>query len=178
MKTKIINFQDIVLAKIADIPGLLELFVKCTDHMLAAGIDQWHYDYPNEQVISKDISTQTAFLIKDKKGPLGTITLNEQQDDQYKKIEWEYSWDKILVIHRLAVHPRAQGLGIGKKLCLFADQFAKTNNYTAIRLDAYAGNPASNHIYLKLGYRKAKGTCEFHNNPLPFYCYEKKISLD
>lgn len=169
------NFNDIQTAQMTDVPILMDIFIKCTDHMLANGIQQWHYDYPNEVVISQDIEQKTLFVIKDDLGGLATITLNEQQDEQYQSIPWKYDKGKVLVIHRLAVHPRSQGMGLGKKLCLFAEHFAQTNGFSIIRLDAYAGNPASNHIYTKLAYHKADGKCEFHNNPLPFYCYEKEI---
>ncbi len=169
------NFDDVKIAQIEDIPLLMDIFIKCTDHMLAKGIQQWHYDYPNEQVISKDIKNKALFMIKNELGALATITLNEQQDQQYKNIRWKYTEGKVLVIHRLAVHPRSQGMGLGKKLCLFTENFAQANGFSIIRLDAYAGNPASNHIYTQLGYQKADGLCHFHNNPLPFYCYEKEI---
>ena len=169
------NFNDIEIAQMPDVPVLMDIFVKCTDQMKANGIEQWHYDYPNEQVISKDIDEETVFVIKDDSGGLGTITLNNDQDEQYQQVQWKYTDGKVLVIHRLAVHPRSQGMGLGKKLCLFAEHFAKEKGFSIIRLDAYSGNPASNHIYTQLGYHKVDGLCEFHNNALPFYCYEKEV---
>jgi len=80
-----------------------------------------------------------------------------------------------LVIHRLAVDPSAQGLGIGKQLCIFAEQFAQQNNYDGIRLDTYSGNPISIKLYQALAYHMPEGHCHFNNKPLPFYCFEKSV---
>lgn len=164
--------MEIVLARLKDVQTIHELFIRCTDAMMEAGIKQWHYDYPAEVHIQKDVEAGETFVIKDGEDCLGTITLNEEQSEQYHSIKWKYSGEKVLVIHRLAVHPKAQGRGLAKALCHFATTFAKTQQYNCIRLDAYAGNPGSNALYEKLGYEKADGLCYFHGNELPFYCWE------
>ncbi len=175
-----------------DIVSIHQLFVACTDAMLAAGIGQWHYDYPHEAIIREDVLAGQAFVIREEERCVATITLNTDQDDQYQHIRWRYDSDQVLVIHRLGVHPRAQGKGLATRLCLFAEAFAKgevdvkllgggssgtagLHRYDCIRLDAYVGNPVSNRLYEKLGYHLADGLCHFHDNELPFYCYEKWV---
>ncbi|MFT4663501.1 MAG: GNAT superfamily N-acetyltransferase [Polaribacter sp.] len=166
---------EILIAKLTDIPSVHQLFVRCTDALLAAGIKQWHYDYPGETHIRKDVEAGETYVIREGKECLATITLNGQQDEQYQAINWKYAGEKVLVIHRLAVHPKAQGRGLAKALCSFAAAFAKKQQYNCIRLDAYAGNPGSNALYEKLGYDKAEGLCHFHGNEFPFYCWELRI---
>jgi ribosomal protein S18 acetylase RimI-like enzyme len=158
-----------------DIPTIHQLFIRCTDVLLAAGIGQWHYDYPALPHIQADVLAGEAFVIKENNQCIATITLNAQQDEQYQAVNWKFPSDKILVIHRLGVHPNAQGRGLAKALCLFAEAFAQSQQYTCIRLDAYAGNPASNALYQKLGYHLADGLCHFHGNELAFYCWEKRV---
>lgn len=143
--------------------------------MLELGIRQWDYTYPNETTANNDIEKQECFIIKENGTCLATITLNEQQDDQYKHINWSIPGNKVLVIHRLAVHPDAQGRGFGKHLTQYASYYALRHGYDTIRLDAFTGNPASNHIYKKLGYTLADGLCYFHKEKQSFYCYELKI---
>ena len=171
-----ISFNNIQIGEFADIPQLLQLFIRCTDAMLEAGIKQWDYSYPNEATASADIAKQECFVIKENGNCLATITLNEQQDEQYKKIKWSISGEKVLVIHRLAVHPDAQGRGFGKLLTQYAAHYALQQGYDVIRLDAFTGNPASNHIYKKLGYLLADGLCYFHKDRSPFYCYELEVN--
>jgi ribosomal protein S18 acetylase RimI-like enzyme len=168
--------KNIQPATADDIPSIHQLFIQCTDALLAAGIGQWHYDYPALQHIRQDVLAGEAFVIKENNQCIATITLNAQQDEQYQAINWKFQSEKVLVIHRLGVHPNAQGRGLAKALCLFAENFAQSQHYTCIRLDAYAGNPASNDLYKKLGYHLADGLCHFHGNEFGFYCWEKKLN--
>jgi GNAT superfamily N-acetyltransferase len=167
--------NNIQAATTEDIPSIHQLFISCTNALLALGIKQWHYDYPAAQHISADVLAGEAFVIKENNQCIATITLNGLQDEQYQLINWKFPSHKVLVIHRLGVHPIAQGRGLAKALCLFAEAFAKSQQYTCIRLDAYAGNAASNDLYKKLGYHLADGLCHFHGNELAFFCWEKEV---
>ncbi len=163
------------IANIDDLPTLMETFIACTSEMRKNNILQWDYTYPTPGLVLDDIEDENVFIIKRNNRSLGTIALNENQNKQYQNVNWKYNEGKILVIHRLSVHPLVQGEGIGKQLSLFAEDYARKNGYNAIRLDAYSKNPISNRMYQKLGYEKADGSCYFHGNPEPFNCYEKRI---
>lgn len=162
-------------AKITDIEEILAVFHACTAALLKAGIFQWDGTYPTAEVFENDIKSGSVFVVKKAGQILGTITLNDQQDEQYKAINWKFEAKKVLVIHRLAVSPNAQGMGVGKGLCVFAESFGVENGFELIRLDAYSGNPVSCGMYEKLKYHRADGFCHFHGNELPFYCFEKKL---
>lgn len=164
--------QNAIFAQATEI---LDIFVKCTDVMLENNIQQWDYTYPLLKDVQKDIERKEAYVYIENGKCLGTITLNEQQDKQYKGVNWTFKSKKVLIIHRLAVHPYTQGMGIASQLCTFAEQFAQENNYEVIRLDAYTGNPVSQYLYPKLGYQLADGCCYFHGNDIPFNCFEKLI---
>ncbi len=169
------DFSNIKQAGVGDINLIAELFKISTDRMISMGIHQWNYTYPLVRHVEQDIQNGCAYIwIKDGK-IAGTISLDTRQDEQYKKIHWHYHSRKVLVIHRLSVHPDFQGFGIGKELCWFAEKFALGAGLNTIRLDAYSLNPVSNQLYISLGYRRANGYCYFHNNVIPFYCYDKKI---
>ena len=156
-----------------DIDGIMSLFDACRIAMRRNGIFQWPDDYPVAKYVAQDIEQQSVYVVKKNGKCIATITLNEQQDKQYATKDWQFESDRILVIHRLAVHPEAQGQGWAKKLCFFTENFAKAHNYKVIRLDAFTENPISNHLYLTLGYRQLEGKCTFHGKL--FYCYEKLL---
>lgn len=166
--------MKIILAQTDDIKSIMEVFEQCKQSMRAQSIDQWTDAYPNESNVLQDIENQEVYIVEKKGKCLATITLNEQQDKQYFGKDWLYQSNNIAVIHRLAVHPVGQGKGLGKKLCFFAEEWAKNKNYEVIRLDAYVDNPISNHIYEQLGYRQLSQYCTFQEGKL-FYCYEKKL---
>ncbi len=162
-------------ATLEDINRIMLLFKKCTAALIKAGIDQWDGTYPTVSIFEKDIRKGNIFVIKENEILIATITLNNQQDEQYNAINWKYPAKKVLVIHRLAVSPEDQGKGLGKHLCKYAESYGVENDFDVIRLDAYSGNPVSCRLYEKLKYHRAGGYCWFHGNDLPFYCYEKKL---
>ncbi len=170
------NPPNILTANSTHLLAIMDIFRFCTKDMLSKGIGQWHYDYPTKGQVEMDIERQEVFIWEKNAEILGTITLNEQQSDQYRGIKWQFEEGEALVIHRLAVSPEAQGQRIAYQLCQFAEHFAQENQYSMIRLDAYQGNIASNRLYEKLDYRLAKGWCWFHDNELPFNCWEKQIA--
>ena len=163
-------------AKFEDIGAIMTVFKHCTEAMLKANIHQWDGKYPTSTIFQRDIEESCVFVIKSDVEIVATITLNSQQDEQYQAIKWKYPAEKVLVIHRLAVSPNAQGKGLGRQLCEFTESFGIENSFEVIRLDAYSGNPISCCLYEKLNYHRADGFCWFHGNELPFYCYEKKLS--
>jgi GNAT superfamily N-acetyltransferase len=123
--------------------------------------------------VVKDVCNGSAYVMDIEGLVVATITLDQQQDAQYKDIHWHIHDYSPLVIHRLAVTPEFQGRGIAGTLCRFAEQLAREQGCKSVRLDAYSLNPSSNHLYNRLGYKRASGFCYFHYNPVPFYCYDK-----
>lgn len=173
-----IQMQKVSIRKAGpnDIQHLAELFRLATDDMIARNIGQWNYTYPLADHIQKDIENETCFVLEDmSKTVVATITLDYNQDDQYKKVGWNEYCKRPLVIHRLAVHPAYQGNGYGRQMMLFAEEYAKGEGVSSIRLDAYSLNPVSVAMYQSLGYRRAAGYCYFHGIPTPFYCFDKKM---
>lgn len=166
----------IINANPDDAASTFQMFVRITDHLLSIGVDQWNYDYPNLEIIEEDIARGDQYIIKIGNQVAASIVLNSIQEDQYKKIHWHCRDDGVMVIHRLGVSPALQGQGMGRKMCEFAEHYAKSNNYKTIRLDAYAGNASSNMLYHNMGYRRAGGLCYFRKKVIPFYCYDKKIT--
>jgi ribosomal protein S18 acetylase RimI-like enzyme len=79
-----------------------------------------------------------------------------------------------LIIHRLAVDPDYQGLGLSSSLMEYAENYVIENGYSAIRLDAYVGNKMVLDFYRRKAYQEA-GEVYFPRRILPFKCFEKSI---
>ena len=156
---------------------ILEIFTDVTDWLQSKGINQWDYSYPNLAIIERDIASQNTWVSIRDKHLVGTITLNQDFDEQYSQVLWEnrIEVEDAWCIHRLAVDPKHFSNKIGKKLCLFAEEYIKKQGGTAIRLDAYSINPISNSMYQKLGYFLREGNLYFHKNEIPFNAYEKLL---
>ena len=62
------------------------------------------------------------------------------------------SEEKQLKLHRIYLHPKIQGKGIGKQLMIWLEQKAKQKDYKIIWLDAMDAQPQAFQFYKKLGY--------------------------
>lgn len=139
--------------------------------MKKAGIDQWDEIYPSINEIKEDIESKCAFGFFDNDNLTAYIALNDKYSPEYNFVDWKTT-GKNLIVHRLSVDPPQQGKGIAKKCMLFAEQYARENDYNSIRLDAFTENRAALKLYESLEYDKA-GIVYFRKGK--FYCYEKEI---
>ena len=62
------------------------------------------------------------------------------------------SEEKQLKLHRIYLHPKTQGQGIGKQLMIWLEEKAKQKDYKIIWLDAMDAQPQAFQFYKKLGY--------------------------
>ena len=163
---------EIVKANSEDIPEILWLIQECIKDMNSHGIYQWNEQYPPSKVFISDTEKGSLFVMKDEGKVIGIIVLSEEEDEQYKQIDWTDKFGKVLLVHRLAVHPKWQRTGIAGKLMDFAENYAKKHGYSSIRLDTYSENPRTIKLFEKRNYVRKPGQIFFPQCEQPFYCYE------
>ena len=166
--------MDIVKAEKHDIVFIMEMISECIASMENQGIYQWNKAYPGSDLIEEDIKNGFGYIFKDNGRCIAYVALNEEQAPEYDQITWADNDSKPLVVHRLSVHPEAQGRGIAKRVMGYIEDYAAKNKYSCIRLDAYSGNPAALNLYKSMGYRRL-GQILFPFRDLPFYCFEKVL---
>lgn len=166
--------MDIIKGQKQDISDIFDIISNCIKHMERKGVYQWNKFYPNEDIIKSDIESEHCYVLKDNSKCIAYVAINEEQSPEYSQIKWLSDGRKVLVIHRLSVHPEYQGNGIAKKMLNFIEDVAAKNNYSCIRLDAYSENETALKLYENFGYKKA-GQVYFPWRDIPFYCYEKNI---
>lgn len=135
-------------------------------------IFQWDEHYPTREIIEKDIDDGHAFGFFYLNELRGYIVLNEEYSPEYNSLEWTDKSGTSLIVHRLSIKANCQGQGIAKQLMIFAEEYARKNNYSSIKLDAFLHNKAALSLYEKLGYTNI-GTVTFRKGE--FNCYEKII---
>lgn len=166
--------MTIQLAELIQLGEIIELYEACKVEMIQNEIYQWNEHYPNSTVSKMDILNEELYTIEENNQILGVVALNDVQDKVYANVNWKHNHSRVLVIHRLAIHPKSQGKGIAKKLMDFSEQFAVQNNFESIRLDAFSENPIALSIYEKRNYIK-RGTVYFPYRDIPFHCFEKSL---
>lgn len=164
--------MEIITPQKNDLPEILDLVAACTQKMQSEGNFQWYDEYPTPEILTKDIEDKTLFIVKYVGKIIGILALTYKEEVQYKDIQWKDAEGRALEIHRMGVHPKCQGKGVGKKLFDFTEEYAQKNGYTSIRLDTYCQNKRMMELVEFRGYEK---TGEIFFPPLapPFYCYEK-----
>lgn len=167
--------MPIALAEPKHLPDLLRLYTTCMRAMRAGGIEQWGDDYPTSAIIEKDVRDGSLHILEEMESILASICLNETQAPEYQALRWQTP-EPILVVHRLCVDPARQRGGLGNQMMDFAEDFARQEGYAGIRLDTYSNNPAALRLYERRGYCRT-GEVRFRGRSLPFYCFEKALSM-
>jgi ribosomal protein S18 acetylase RimI-like enzyme len=128
--------------------------------MQQQGIDQWDDEYPDPITLRNDLEKKQAYGLLKKNVLIGYLCLNDYCDPEYLELEWPNPQVKAVYLHRLAVNPENQGLGIAKKMMSFAESWAKEESYDSLRLDTFSKNPIALNLYRRLGYKEI-GTVQF-----------------
>ena len=168
--------QYIKTPQLSDVNEILQIFTDVTKWLRSMGVLQWDFTYPNTEIISQDIISNSCLVVQVDKEIAAVVSLNQEQDPQYKKVNWMGGEENIWVIHRLAVNGKFQNQGIATQFCNHLENLARAQGAKAIRLDAYCENPYSNRMYQKLGYQLMKEQLYFHGNEIGFNAYEKILT--
>jgi GNAT superfamily N-acetyltransferase len=99
---------------INDLDRIFEIFTFCKILLETEKIYQWNDAYPSVEMIAQDIQEEHVYCIKEDDNIIGVITVNTIQDDRYTHVDWMDKCGKVLVIHRLAVHPLYQNQGVAR----------------------------------------------------------------
>ena len=162
-----------------ELDAILSLTRACGKHMRENGIDQWDENYPDRKSLKRDIESNTLFAYREDDVVIGIVVLNETQDAEYAEVNWSTSEsDRNIVVHRLAVSPNHQGKGIARKIMDFAEEWAQTNDFDAIRLDTFSQNPRNQRFYKNRGYTEL-GTVQLsYKKEYPYFCYELLLKAE
>jgi ribosomal protein S18 acetylase RimI-like enzyme len=160
------------LAIPSEIDPIMLLIKDAIQKMEREGIHQWDEIYPTKEIFSADIAAGSLFAARMEGVIAGIMALNSEQSQEYNSLFWSDDHCKPLIILRLCVNTTFQGKGIAKKLVQFAEGYARENQYSSIRLDAFINNKISVGLYDSLGYQR-KGIVQFRKGE--FYCYEKVL---
>jgi ribosomal protein S18 acetylase RimI-like enzyme len=157
----------------SDLQNVLTLYSGAIRKMRGEGIDQWDELYPDGETLSADIEKREMLLLTQGGEAISATVVNGEQLPEYESVGWHICRPDLPgVIHRLCVSAGAQRKGLGTQTLEAAEQFAFARGYHAIRLDAFAKNPAALRLYESAGYKKA-GYIMLRKGL--FFCYEKLL---
>jgi N-acetylglutamate synthase-like GNAT family acetyltransferase len=165
---------NIRLATTTDIPQLLNLIAGVVPLMQAAGNYQWDSTYPNAAVFTEDIKLSQLWVADINGQVAGVAAITTDQDEEYADVGWNIN-ETAIVTHRLAVSVYHQGLGIAKALLQKAEEVARQQSISILRVDTNSENKATQKLFPQLGYTFAGEITLAFREGLRFFCYEKRL---
>lgn len=137
----------------ADTDDVMALIKDAGKAMEAQGIFQWNDAYPAIGDIQHDIAGKTLTTARTPSGMLAAVyVFNHECHDAYHDYEWAVPEEQSTLLHRFAVSPALQNMGLGSRVLQHIEAHAAEAGYGAIRLDVFTKNPAALHLYDKNGY--------------------------
>lgn len=155
-----------------DIDRIIEITKACAKFMIENDIYQWNEHYPNKTAFENDVSRGELYVLENHSKIIGCIVISTFMDDEYIPISWLTESGNNIYIHRLAIHPKHQGMGFAQNLMSFAEDFAKRNNHASVRLDTFSQNKRNHKFYENRGYKRLGNIYFPKQSNHPFYCYE------
>ena len=76
-------------ANLEDLDELIKLYRDSIKKMISKKISQWDHEYPNKEVLKKDILAQNYYVFLDQDEIIGGVTIDENIDTAYKNIKWK-----------------------------------------------------------------------------------------
>lgn len=152
---------------------IFKLYKTCKKDLENKGILQWDDNYPTQELLKENIKKGNLYKIVEENKLVGTFVLNTKVDEFWTKIDWQNN--NFLGLHLLAIKPKYQGKGFGKKVLNFCEEKVKEEGYKSIHLDVFSKNPAALKLYENNDYKKV-GKLYFDFKPAGnriYYCFEK-----
>ena len=138
--------------------------------------------YPNEKTARESLKLDELFVAEDDGVIVGTAVINQRQVDVYKLAHWQYDAppEQVMVLHTLAISPKAFGRGYGRRFVEFYEQYALEQGCPYLRMDVNRINVKALRLYRHLGYREAgDAPCEFRGLPdIHLIMLEKKLETE
>ena len=166
--------MNIERAELDHFNDIIALFREVARDMNKKGFMQWGEDYPREDMIRNHIKDRYLWIMTGDGRILATILITPKQDREYLEVGWEDTDGRPVVIHRLAVRLGFQGKGLAAAMMDFAEDHARKQGYTSVRLDTYYDNERAQDFYKKRGY-EYRGITHFKQRDGQYYCYEKRL---
>ena len=160
-------------ARQEELEEIWPLVGRAVAHMNALGNPQWGEDYPTRDFYAGDIRRGELYAALADGVLAGVACINTSESPEYDPLPWT-TCRPAVVIHRMAIDPAFQRMGVGSALFAFAQAWAEARGISAMRIDTYSKNDRMQALIRKMGYTKV-GEIHLHGRPLPYPCFEKAL---
>lgn len=135
--------------------------------------------YPVRQTAADAVERGDLFVMEEQGAVVASGIINQRQVAEYAACPWTYDAPEqaVMVLHTLAVDPRAAGRGHGTAFVRFYERYAADHGCPYLRMDTNAKNKRARRMYERLGFWEAGIVpCVFNGIPdVDLVCLEKKL---
>ena len=157
-----------------DLQEILTLYQEVVASMRARGLYQWTWgEYPSEPLLTNDIAVGQLYILRQSGLILASVCINREQDERYAPIQWQYPGEAGC-FHRLAVSPKAQGQGLGRRMFRAVEDVLISWGCDCLRFDTWSPNAKALALYDSMGTRRA-GQVYFEGFDEPYVVFEKPL---
>lgn len=112
--------------------------------------------YPYDSQLQDALSKGELFVFEEDGNLIGAAIFNSKVNEEYNKINWptEARGDEVMTIHILAIGPRAQRHGYGRRMVTLATDYAREQGFKVIRIDAWSANAPAIKLYTQMGFKE------------------------
>lgn len=138
-----------------DVNQILQVITDAQVALKKDGVDQWQNNYPNREVILKDISDQNAYVLLEEDNIIATAAVSFDGESTYEKIyEGQWITDGLYaVVHRVAVEKNSKRSGIATKMFDAIEKLCLSKDIGSIRVDTHEDNKAMQSVLNKNNFK-------------------------
>lgn len=140
----------------ADIPEILAIIEYARVSLKEHRVDQWQGDYPNKEIIMRDIDRGECFVVFHGDDLASFFTLSTRVDEYLLAItdgKWSSEDIDCCVLHRIAVAKKYRGTGISSYMLKCVDTQCSAFSRCCIRVDTHKNNKSMRNLLIDAGYR-------------------------
>lgn len=153
----------------AEAAAVHAVLAACGADLARQGFRNWQPPYPLER-LTADVVAREVWAVWMGDDVVATFTLGTTPPHPVDAPAWREPGEPALYLSRLAVHPGAQGHGLGAWCMGRVERRARELGCRAVRFDVLAANARLRGFYERLGYER-RG--ERTRAPYTFACYDK-----
>ncbi len=168
--------MDFRLARLDDLPEIVEMYRELIEEMYKNGIDIWDEIYPCNY-LKQDIEKKQLYVLLDDNVMVSAFALCDTNIGA-NCVEWESRNSNALYLDRLGVRVKYSGKGIGSLMIEKAKELSKELGAEYLRLFVVDINMPAIQLYRKKGFSQARGAFdEIIDEDLVLHEYGFEISL-
>lgn len=137
-----------------DINRIMEIIKQAQNYLKANGINQWQDNYPNINIIEKDIDRGDGYVLLIDNEVVATLALSFEGEKTYEKI-YEGKWiteKEFGVIHRIAVDNKYKGNKLSACILEQIEKLCMDRNIFSIKVDTHEKNESMKKMLINNGF--------------------------